>query len=368
MTDISFTEKDPDTITREVLSIYEQTTGRTLARGDPLRLFLDAMILLIIQQRNSMDLTGKQNLLAYATGTYLDHIGALYGVTRLTPAPAAVTLQATLPEALTYPVTIPLGTRVSAGNVSFATTSEVTIPAGTTTAILSAECTEAGEVGNGFIPGQINKLVDVLPFAVNITNTTTSNAGTDTETDEALRERILIAPESFTTAGSKKGYEYYARSADSDILDVAVVGPPDVAPGHIDIYPLMMDGALPSQEVLSRVYESCNAEDVRPDTDYVSVNVPEAVKYALNITYWIDERNASSANYIRANVDAVIAEWVIWQRKALGRDLNPSELIKRVITAGAKRCDVASPSYRALKSWELAVCSSETVIYGGLEA
>ena len=36
--DILFAEKDPDTVTSQILGLYEQTSGRTLGRADPVRL------------------------------------------------------------------------------------------------------------------------------------------------------------------------------------------------------------------------------------------------------------------------------------------------------------------------------------------
>ena len=83
---------------------------------------------------------------------------------------------------------------------------------------------------------------------------------------------MQIAPESFSVAGPRGAYEYYARSAHQDIIDVAVVGPPELAPGYVKIYPLMKGGELPSSEVLASVLEICNADDVRPLTDCVSAH------------------------------------------------------------------------------------------------
>lgn len=367
LSDIVFADKDPDTITRSIITLYENSSGRTLSRADPVRLFIDAVILAVIQQRNVIDFAAKQNLLAYSSGEYLDHLGALLGVYRLQAAHAVASMKATLPEAVLFPVTIPAGTRLLAGSVMFSVVEEVTIPAGETQAAFTVQCAEAGTTGNGFAPGQIRRLVDVLPFSIEVENVSESNGGTDVENDEAFRERIQIAPESFSVAGPVKAYEYFARSADTDIIDVAVMGPPVTKPGYVDIYPLMTGGTLPSSEVIARVYESCNADNVRPDTDFLTVKTPSVVDYNLSITYWIDEADSSTSSYIQAAVERQIDEWVLWQRKALGRDINPSELIKRVVEAGAKRCEVISPAFRVLEAWEVAVCGNKSVVYGGLE-
>ncbi len=225
----------------------------------------------------------------------------------------------------------------------------------------------SGVQGNGFIAGQIRKLVDPFPFEMTVTNITESYGGSDIENDENFRERIQIAPESFSVAGPRGAYEYYARSAHQDIIDVAVVGPPDIEPGYVEIYPLMKNGELPSSEVLDNVLAKCGADDVRPLTDCVSVHSPKTVNYELNVKYYIDRAKATQSTELQAAIGEAVTGWVKWQRSKLGRDLNPSELNHRMIAAGAKRTEIISPSFRVLKASELAVPSKMTLIFGGLE-
>ena len=365
--DVNFAEKDPDIITKELVGLYEQITGHVLARADPVRLFIDAIILAVVQQRNIIDYAAKMNLLAYAEGDYLDHIGALLGVTRLAASSATCTMTFTLARTLGYNAVIPAGTRVSAGTVTFATTERLTIPAGELSGNVDAVALTPGIEANGLALGQVSRIDDPLTFEVRAENITQTNGGSEIESDEAFRERIQIAPESFTVAGPVKAYEYFARSADPNIIDVSVVGPPTTQPGHVDIYPLMTGGTLPNDDVLAQVYAACNASDVRPDTDYVSVLRPVSVNYNLALTYYIDEANSSGAGIICANCEQAVSDWILWQRQALGRDINPSELVKRVMNAGAKRCVISSPSFTTLTESQIAVCSSRNVSYGGLE-
>ena len=367
LSDIFFAEKNPDTITQEIITLYEQSSSRTLARADPVRLFIDAIILAIVQQRSIIDHAAKQNLLAYAEGQYLDHLGALLGVTRLEAAHASTTIRFRLGHFYSYDVSIPEGTKLSAGSLYFSTTEALTIRAGILTGDVPALCTTAGTIGNGLLPGQVRTFVAIPAIDVKAENITETTGGTDIESDEAFRERIQIAPESFSVAGPVKAYEYFARSANPDIIAAAVIGPPDTQPGHVNIYPLMTGGAVPTNEVLGQVLEACSASDVRPDTDYVHVLPPEQVGYQLDVTYWIDSGKSSSAGIVQADCESVIDEWIMWQRSALGRDINPSELIHRLVAAGAKRCEVRKPAFTVLKAWELGVCSSRNVEYGGLE-
>ena len=367
--EIFFAQKDANEIQSEIINLYESMSERTLARGDPVRLFLECIVLIIVQQRSLIDHAAKQNLLAYAEGAFLDHIGALLQVTRLEASHALTTLKFTLSEAQPSAVIIPVNTRASPGGgvILFATTESVEIPAGETQIEVTAQCTLTGTQGNGFVAGQIRKLVDPFPFEMSVVNITESYGGSDVESDENFRERIQIAPESFSVAGPRGAYEFYARSAHQDIIDVAVVGPPVTSPGHVNIYPLMTGGDLPTQEILDAVHEVCNAEDVRPDTDLLRVLSPEPVEYELNVTYWIDRKRATQAAFIQKAVENAVNNWVTWQRVKLGRDINPSELNHRMIAAGAKRTEIISPEFRVLTASQVAIMSGITLTLGGLE-
>lgn len=308
LADIVFADKAADEIESEIITQYETLSGRTLAKGDPVRLFLEAIVLVIVQQRALIDYAAKQNLLAYSEGDYLDHIGALVDVTRLEASSAMTTLKFTLSEPQPEAVIIPVGTRVTPGGgaILFATTESVEIPAGESTVEVSAECTLSGAQGNGYVAGQIRKLVDPFPYEMAVENLTLTSGGSDKESDENFRERIQIAPESFSVAGPTGAYEYWARSAHQDIIDVAVVGPPDTQPGNVNIYPLMRNGELPTQDILDAVFGTCDDRDTRPDTDYVHVLCPEAIEYELNVKYWIDRSRATQAAQIQRAVNAAI--------------------------------------------------------------
>ena len=371
LADINFANKAPEEIENAIISQYEQLSGRTLARGDPVRLFLETIILVIIHQRALIDNAAKMNLLAYATGDFLDHLGALLGVTRLEASSAYTTLEFTLSEAQDAAVLIPVGTRATTdGTLLFATTEASEIEAGNTCATVTARCTTAGEIGNGFIAGQIKKLVDPFVYEMSVRNITASYGGADIENDENFRERIQLAPESFSVAGPKGAYEYYARSAHSDIIDVAVIGPAEseaVPPGNVYLYPLMTGGVLPSQEILDAVFETCNAKDTRPDTDYLHVKTPEVVNYNISVIYWIDRKRATQAAQIQTAVKNALDDFVLWQKSKLGRDINPSELNYRLIAAGAKRTLITEPVFKALEAWEVAQENDVAAYFGGLE-
>ena len=103
----------------------------------------------------------------------------------------------------------------------------------------------AGIIGNGYQHGQLNILVDPIPYVAAVSNIDVSSGGIDDESDDSYRERIQLAPEKFTTAGSDDSYKYWAKTATQNILDVEVYSP---APGEINVVSLMQAGTrvLPS--------------------------------------------------------------------------------------------------------------------------
>ena len=143
--DITFAESDPQTIEGNIIVTVEGLLGRKLARADPLRIFLRGIEALIIQQRILIDATAKQNLLAFATGEYLDHIGALTGTYRLQPSAATATIRLQVSSARGAATMIPQGTRVTAGDGTlFALDDAAVIKSGEMSVDARATCTETG--------------------------------------------------------------------------------------------------------------------------------------------------------------------------------------------------------------------------------
>ena len=363
--DINFVDVDASTIEAEIINEYETIAGRTLQRGDPVRLFLLTIANIIVLLLNRLNETGKQNLLRYATENNLDHLGALIGVTRLPATAAVTTMRVTLSAVMGSNVTVDAGTRfTSDGKIFFALDNTLVIPAGSLYADGSATCTEVGTVGNNFLAGQIKTLVDPVPYVASVANTTKTEGGSDIEQDDSYREAIHIAPESFSVAGPIGAYRYFAKRASALISDVAASSP---TPGTVDIRVLLEDGALPGQEMLDIVSDALNDRAVRPLTDNVTVQAPDDISYNVDVTYYIDTEDVSQESAIQAKVTAAVNEFVLWTKSKIGRDINPSRLIQMIVAAGAKRVTVTAPAFTQLDGTEVGIANTVTVQYGGTE-
>lgn len=347
---------------------YREVTGKNvmLSRADPNRIILLACAQLIYQGLQNIDKAGKMNFLKYAYDGYLDNLAALKKVTRkeATKATAQVKFELSAPrESATG---IPAGTRVTAAyEIYFETTEYAEIPPGEMELLVTAECTEAGTVGNGYTAGEIGTLVDPIGFVSRAYNTETSSGGTDIEDDVSMAERAYLAPSSFSVAGPDDAYVFWVTDCRPDIRDVKVTSPSD---GVVDIRFLMDDGSVPDAAVIAAVQEHVQQRGKRPLTDHVQVKAPDIEQYEVDVKYYINSSDSSSAAAIQRQVDAAIKEYILWQETKIGRDINPDELIARIKNAGAKRAVVTAPVFRAIGETAKAQISGEpTIVYGGLE-
>lgn len=362
--EIQFMPTSATEIEAQMIGDYEKATGKKLYAGDPMRINLQALAFIMAQLHILGDFSAKQNLPAYAVGEYLDHVVSLVGVQRLQPSPARTTIQFTLSAAQTSAITINKGTRLKAGEVYFETVQLVEIAPGETTIEVAAECMTEGAIGNGYLPGQIKELVDPFPYFQSAINTTESSGGTDIETDEALRQRAFEAPSSFSTAGSDTAYAFWAKAVSPEVGDVAVISP---LPGEVEIIPVGANGQLLSQELLNAILAKCTDKNVKPLTDKVTVRHPEIKEYAIDLEYYIDNDNKAIATQIQKEVDKAVEAYIVWQGEKLGRDINPSELMYKVMQAGAKRVNVTSPIFEKVVNPQVAIVTTKNIVYGGID-
>ncbi|GIO33133.1 hypothetical protein J2TS6_42740 [Paenibacillus albilobatus] len=364
--DIQFVEEDVEKVLTEIVTLYQTITKRTLFRADPEMIFLKVFAQYIVQHRVLINRVAKGELLRYASGIMLDYLGGT-DTPRLEATSARTTVRFTLSVPLVSAQLVPKGTRITQengdGSIFFETNEAAIIPPGDLTADILCVCMTPGDIGNGLLPGQLNVLVDPLPFVQSVANVTTSAGGTDREEDDHYRERIRLAPESYSTAGPEDSYIYWAKRASAAIIDVEAESP---SPMEVKIVPLLEGGTIPGQEVLDAVAEAVNSRKRRPLTDRVTVSAPETVPYDINLTYYIDISRAAESATIQDAVKAAVDSYRVWQKSKLGRAINQSELIARVMQAGAQRVNVVSPVYTEVAKLQVAQDETVSVTFGGL--
>ena len=371
--DISFIDnKTIDRVRQEMVADYEsfisEATGQTvsLERSSVHRMELYAAAAQIFQAMQYIDRQGKQSILKYSYSDFLDNLAAFKGVTRTPATAATTTVRFTLSAERDTATGIPQGTRVStAGSIYFATDVYAEIPAGSTTVDVPATCTVAGTDGNGLAIGELTTIVDPIPYVASVSNTTATEGGAEIESDADLAERVFLAPGAYSTAGPEDGYIYHAKAYSPAVGDVVATS--DQEAGTVDIVFIMADGSTPGEEMIEGMEGYMRSKDIRPMSDLVRIAAPEEVQYTINLTYYINRSDSAKAVTIQAAVAQAVEDYKTWQR-AIGRDVNPSQLTHMVMEAGAKRVTVTAPAYTVVGKTKVSALQGAAVVtYGGLE-
>lgn len=370
--DVSFIDGDTinDMMQRLVTNYekrYQELTGKTISLGaaDPMRIALYAVALDLYQIEKYIDRAGKQDLLKYSYGEFLDNLAANRSVSRNPASAARTTLRFTVSEAKEYALSIPAGIRVTNGNgIYFVTEKYSEIAPGDRYVDVNSICTTEGIIGNNLLAGQINVLVDPLPYIQNVENIDTSTGGAEIESDESLAERIYLAPSSYSVAGPDDAYVYWSKAYSANIGSVKPTSP---NPCEVVIYILMADGSIPEDGVINGLQDYLANGNIRPLTDQVTVKAPTVQEFSIDLTYYINRSDSTKAVIIQREVQNAVKEYIAWQTTEIGRDINPDELVGRIKAAGAKRVELTAPVFTVVGEISVAQCTAENAIYGGLE-
>lgn len=366
--EVTFCETDTAKIVNMLIMGYEAITKRTLYPADPVRIFILWVADIISQERELINYSARMNIPRYAVGIFLDALAEIfYNVHRLQPEPATCVLRFELSVAQEENYTIPQAIQVTVdGEIIFRTTETILFPAGQDYVEVPAVCLTAGTVGNGFVPGQINKMVDEqFLYFKDVYNVTESEGGTDQESDNDFYNRMRESTESYSTAGSEGSYIYYGKTVSSAISDIM---PDSPTPGVADIRVMLRDGKLPGEEILKKVEEKLSAKDIRPMCDFVQVAAPETVPFQIDISYYIPkEKNVATAEIIQ-NVDTAVQNYIAWQTEKMGRDINPSYFYGLLMQTGIKRAEIREPQFMKLEKKCVAILDGEPqAVNGGME-
>lgn len=371
--DISFVDDiSYEKILNEMIADYEkkyqEATGRkvTLRPGDKEHIHLRIEAGQYFQMYQILDNAAKMNLLKYSKGNFLRHLGAFKKTFIQEPKPAVVTARFTLSEIRKDVIYIPQGTRITAGDgVYFATDDYAEVKAGDSFVDVDCTCETVGEVGNEYIVGQIETIVDPVPYVSDVSNITKSDGGTGEESEDSFRERIFLAPSSYSVAGPADAYEYWVKQYNSAAIeDVKIYEPTEAV---VDIRILLVGGALPSKTFCSGCLEYLRENPIIPLTDNDLVAAPDVVNYNLKAVYYIARSDLNNIKVIQESIEAAKETYLNWQRTKIGRDINPDALTEFVRAAGGKRVVITSPVFTPIPETSIAMEKTVEFTYGGIE-
>lgn len=360
---LKIVDDDIGTILSQTIKDYEHRAGKVLQPAHIERLLINTFAYREFLLRKQLNEAYRQQHIPYATGLMLDVAGTDFGTNRLPAQPADTIIEFSVKPDDIGETTIQIGkgTEVLAGNVAFATTNSGQLSQNRPSMTLPAICTQTGTVGNGYAVGQINTLANRLhpTITVSVKNTTISQNGSDIESDDSYRERIMLAFERFSNAGSKGAYAYFARAVSQEIIDVFVSNAtsPNGQPigGTVAVH--LLGKTMPvSDNLIREVNKALNDEKVRPLCDTVTVTSAKVVNFTLN---------AELTAFTGANVDEVLANakraFETYQKQAqsrLGQDIVPLNIAKTLQVAGVYDVRLISPNLTAIADDSVAICNS----------
>jgi uncharacterized phage protein gp47/JayE len=199
-------------------------TPLTLGAADPWRYACLYLADLVSQSFAAGNWVAGQNTLRDAVGDNLDVLGSFWGEmgARLPAAYALTTFTFTVSQPADTDITIPTGTLVATSSgtttVIFSTLADCILIAGQFAVSAAAQCTVTGQIGNGFLPGQITSLQNWnQPFIISASNITTTSGGADDESDDRYRYRLILLPKALSTCGCRAGYEFCSLKTNQTI-------------------------------------------------------------------------------------------------------------------------------------------------------
>lgn len=334
-----FISNDVNEIAEDMIFFYELATGKKIQPTDVERLLINAFAYREALLRSDINSAARQNLVDFSNFPILDYLGKLVGVNRL----EAVKSQTTIEIYLQSPhpnLVIQSGTRFSNsdGSAVFATTEDLIVNNTTDQVTAVCESVNNGEQYNDFLSNSITTLVDVFPHFSSAANIDNSSGGSGEETDGQLRERIKIAPASFSVAGPTDAYKFYALSVNPSIIDVNVPKDPPI-PGQVNVY-ILSDVVPTPQSILDAVKLKLSGEKVIPLTDYVVVSSAINVDYQILVNLHLF--GDADDQIISSKVNSLLLVYTNDRKKKLGLDVVRNKIISLCMIDGVYNADLSN--------------------------
>lgn len=354
--DLAAVNDNPLDIAATIRALFEQMAGRNLQPAQSEMLLINSFSYQLSIYAGNINGMLASGFVAFAEGPALDLLGQLVGVERLAPASARVRFFLFIENPT--PVYVPAGTRVSTadGKYVFATVADVTLtpaPAAPYAgeAYVDAVCLTPGTGPNGLPVDSITTVLDPVAGLAAIGNYSqaapagslsdfTPSGGSDQENDEELRERIFLAPNSFSVAGPTKAYVYFAKTASAAIVDVSVTTP---GPGRVLLVPLTDTPLIPtSLPILNAVFAAVNPDDVRPLCDKPEVAAPAIVQYGVQAELTLLSGASEPATVAAAM--ARVNQYGQARNRKLGLDIVRDQILALLVVPGVYAVNLIQPA------------------------
>ena len=328
--------KTVDEIYGEMAAVFAQQTGLEAGTAGDLAVRLYAVAAQVYSLYLQAEWTRRQCFPQTASGEYLDLHAALRGVERKSAAPAQGAIRFSVPAAAESDRTIPAGTVcMTAGLVRFETTEEAVLEAGSLYADVPAQALEPGAAGNA-AAGTILTMAVAPAGVAACTNPAAFTGGTDTESDESLRGRVLAT---FRRLANGANAAYYQQTAMAfDEVAAATVLPRKRGIGTVDVV-IATPSGVPDEDLLERVEERLQkAREIAVD---VAVSAP--VTQTVNVSVQVKAAESRDGAQVRNAVKQAVQGWFTGER--LSKPVLLAELGSVIYAVeGVENYSIAAPA------------------------
>lgn len=182
------------------------------------------------------------------------------------------------------------------------------------------------------------------------------------ESDSSFRKRIQLSFESFTTAGTRGSYRYWALTVPG-VKDVYIS---QGEPGHVFVTVQSTGGdGVPSNELLDEVYGVLNEDDIRPLTDCVHVQPPTQIIY-YDVLATLFLYDGPDAQVVRNFAESQLQKYTE-QHKLLGHDITLSGIYSTTHVEGVQRVELNITENIVVAPTEIAILRELIIEVGGID-
>lgn len=156
------------------------------------------------------------------------------------------------------------------------------------------------------------------------------------ESDDDFRKRVVLAPEAFSTAGSKGAYVFHALSVPG-VKEACPVSP---TPAHVKLYIFADEGTGAASQKLLNAVADVFTDDVRTFTDQVEFKSAEILEYTIDATIEVDKE----APIKKIETEAALSlQRYVTECHSLGKCVALSGISAALHVSGVRSVTVANP-------------------------
>ena len=342
------------TIYERMRAVFAEETGFVPNDGSDMMVRLYALAAEVQSLLAQADWVLDQSFPQTAQGQYLDYHAETRALARLPAAKAAGVLRFSAPSAAVTDYEIDAGSvAMTSAGVRFETAEKATLRKGETSVDVPARAVEAGAKGNA-IAGAVH-IMSVYPVGITqCTNPEAFSGGSDEESDEKLRERVLESYKRLPNGANAAFYEQEALRFPSVAAAKAVGRARGI--GTVDVY-VSTHGGAPGEELLGEI----SAALQKKREIAVDVEIKAPTEKTVNVSAELTAEQGWTMQEITDAATAALQAYFTGER--LGEPVYTAKLASILYgVEGVKNCHLLAPDGDVgISATELPVLGTVTI-------